>query len=253
MNQSILVNQEDALEDFLDQLLDESDDSKSTDVSQEAVLQTVETASETEVEPQPEAAQASEPEDITPPVLDEKPNEAASEQVRIAMELADDGGHDRIPVIPDWGLRPFQAMVFKVFNLSLAIPVTELGGVIEWQPEKGNEGMLKIGEKEHNQQQLTIIDLASLITTPDWQERLNLQVPEERISRVILINDGKLGLACDSVHEVLTLQPERIRWRSTKTRRQWLAGTILDDLIVVLDVGSTSKIVMALLEQADKG
>jgi len=155
------------------------------------------------------------------------------------------GQGERVPIIPHWGTAVFQAMVFKVGELSLAIPLVELVGVVEWRSEQVEQegvGGLCLGQYRHDGHAVTLIDTAGLIfsgshhrASPDLTSR------SEKL-RIILIDNGNIGLLCDEVHEVISLQPAQVNWRSARTRRKWLAGTVMSQLIAVLDTHTTTEI-----------
>jgi len=61
------------------------------------------------------------------------------------------------------------------------------------------------------------------------------------VNKIILMDEGKWGLACDDIGEVITLQNTDVRWRTAEGRRTWLAGTVSDRLCALLDTDSLSK------------
>jgi purine-binding chemotaxis protein CheW len=52
---------------------------------------------------------------------------------------------------------------------------------------------------------------------------------------VVFIADGTWGLACDELAQVVTLRPDEVRWRTSRTRRRWLAGTVIEHMCALLD------------------
>lgn len=243
MTQPLLVEQHEALSDFLEELLTEEAEPQAAETELEPPTME-ETEARPDALPQPLASETAQADDsasqsrLTPP----------AGELLDAASFEEDG---RIPVIPDWGLQAFQAMVFKVCDLSLAVPLPMLEGVVEWRA--GAEGGICLGEYQHKGRPVTVIDMARLIFTPGQLADIGRTDARQRVTRIILINEGPYALACDSVHEVLTLPAERVRWRSTRTRRQWLAGTMLEEMMVLLDTDSTAKIISDMIGQAAKG
>lgn len=233
MSQPLLVAQHEALTDFLDDLLMEnaddshSESSAAADLSDEAKAATLST-------------------DPSQPIPSETAETGLSDAVNSGNALPPFTADGRIPVLPDWGLHAFQAMVFKVGELSLAIALTELAGVIEWRAAPSASGLC-LGHYQHDDQPVCVVDLARLIFAGNRFDDLIKTDARQRVTRIILTNNAKWGLACDAVYEVITIQPAQVNWRSTRTRRQWLAGTLLDEMIVVLDVESTAKILSTML------
>jgi purine-binding chemotaxis protein CheW len=139
---------------------------------------------------------------------------------------------------PPWAENEFQALLFKVGGLTLAVPLIELSGIQEWEKEKvtpmpGHVSWY-LGLMQYRGRTVPVIDTAELVLPPDKLERLQL-APAERIQRVVFIDDGRWGLACDEVAEVITLEPEQVRWRSDRTKRRWLAGTVIEHMCAIID------------------
>lgn len=253
MSQSVLVPQNEALTNFLEDLL--AEDTEDSNLSIDEFLDNSLDESESITEPPVESELTADAVPVIEPEPVLKTTEAVmTEPVSPDHSLPPSMDNGRTPVLPDWGLKPFQAMIFKVGQLSLAIPVTELEGVIEWKPERltGPVGSgLCLGHYPHDGQLVSVIDIAQLVFAGSELDDSIQSPASQRITRIILIDNLKLGLAVDAVFEMITIRPTRVNWRSTRTRRQWLAGTMLDDMIVVLDAKSTAKILSGML--ADSG
>jgi len=263
MTQHLLADQQAALSNFLDELLteDEVENLSSDEVEASVNVQASATdpsppsnpdvGNETDSESDTESLDA---QDVSsPPAETEEEalfDAADADMVLEQVMSADDG---RVPILPEWGIQPFQAMVFKLGALSLAIPMNALAGVIEWkqgQLDTSASKGLYLGLYPHMDRQIRVVDTAQLVFA-DSAFDVSSGDAEQRLSRIILMNNEDLGLAVDSVHEVITIQPTRVNWRSVRTRRQWLAGTMLDDMIVVLDAQSATKIITDMLHRAE--
>ena len=219
-----LVNQNEALMDFLDDLLTEAPDSPEL---------------EEQLEPHNEVAEI----DALAKPSSEIPQQAVVEPPPPAPDIEDATG--RKLIIPDWGRQPFAAMVFKVRDLSLAIPVQELAGVIDWQAARVEQqagAMLLLGQTDYAGQAVKVVDTARFIFPDSKLAALAEQGGQHKLSRIVLINNGKIGLACDEVYELIDIQPSQVTWRSELTRRKWLAGTMLEEMIVLLDSATTADI-----------
>ena len=244
MTRPLLVEQHEALSDFLDDLLSE-------EVPGPEEAPSVSTTSQADVPEVSEPPQVSEQQ----PVMAQQVSETAIVGSSApAVILPDFSTYDRVPVIPDWGLQAFQVMVFKVGELSLAVPLVELAGVLEWpvslqSTDKSHE--MCLGTYRHEGQDIRVVDTARLVFSERDYQGLYLAGSSPRNTRIILINKGKLGLACDSVQEVINVQPTRIKWRSTQTRRQWLAGTMLEEMLAILDTRSATIIITEILGMSE--
>lgn len=138
---------------------------------------------------------------------------------------------------PEWGLGVFQAMLFKVGGLTLAVPLIELSGVQEWVAEQvtpmPGHAAWYLGLVDYRGHSVPVVDTAQLVLPADRLS--NLAPLSERIQRIVFIGEGRWGLACDGVAEVITLQPDQVRWRSARTQRRWLAGTVIEQMCALLD------------------
>lgn len=225
MTQQVMVEQQAALMDFLDDLLSEEP--------------------ETGALPEEPAPQGDSPSDTPLAQANGVFPEFETTVVKSPAAWSPDG---RIPIIPDWAGQTFQAMVFKVGELSLAIPLTELAGVLEWRPELLDTGLATgvcLGRYPHAGQSVSVIDTARFIFPEQQLPFLSTPDSNRRLTRMILINKGKIGLVCHTVFELIDIDPQQVSWRSDKTRRQWLAGTMLAQLIAILDARTTAEILAA--------
>lgn len=138
---------------------------------------------------------------------------------------------------PEWADEPFQALLFKLSGLSMAIPLIELDGILEWPDlltPLPNRSPWYLGLLDNRGKTLPVIELAQLVLPQKLRDK-NAADGAVGLNRIILIGDSNWGIACDSVSEVITLQPDEVRWRSSRTKRKWLAGTVIDHMCALLD------------------
>ncbi len=216
----VLVDEKLALSLFLDSLLREPVEVPvvETEIATEIPVQTPVTV----IEEAP-AAVVVEVEPVTS-VVEETVLETALE------EEATDAGSD-------WG-EEFQVMLFKVAGLTLAVPLDGLNGVVEWKDdlaEMPGHAEFYLGILQHLGQRIPVVETASLVFPPEKLASLAVAEPLDRITRIVLIDEGRWGLAVDSVEEVITLQHDKVRWRSERTRRKWLLGTVVDHMCALID------------------
>jgi len=132
----------------------------------------------------------------------------------------------------------FQVMLFKVAGLTLAVPLDGLNGVVEWKDdlaEMPGHADFYLGILQHLGQRIPVVEMASLVFPAEKLKSLNVPAPRDRITRIVLIDEGRWGLAVDSVEEVITLQQDQVRWRSERTQRKWLLGTVIDHMCALID------------------
>ncbi|QEP43191.1 chemotaxis protein CheW [Ectothiorhodospiraceae bacterium BW-2] len=140
--------------------------------------------------------------------------------------------------IPVWGESRFQALLFKVAGLTLAVPLVELSGVQEWEPEALTimPGHIDwyLGIINHRGRRIPVIDTA-LFVLPENRKQRAKATQSERLQRIVYIDNNRWGLACDEVSDVISLEPQSIRWRSNRTSRKWLAGTVIEKMCAIID------------------
>jgi len=142
---------------------------------------------------------------------------------------------------------PFQALVFKVAGLSLAIKLVDLNGVLEWNESKVTEmpghSKFYMGLFQYLGKSIPVVDTARLVFPEDKLKSLSADKPTERVSRVLLIDDGKWGLACDEVAEVIDLGREDVKWRQQRSARKWMAGTVIQHMCALIDATGFSEMI----------
>lgn len=205
----------------------------------------VEARTETETRVQPESVPVKAPpehktEVKRPPVETPAPvvTETAEAEVQTAPE--EKTTTDR----PDWSEEPFECLIFTVAGLKLAVPLVLLGAIHrledddEIRPIPGSPRWY-MGIRPDQDQNLRVVDSAEWIMAG--------RVPEgarENYRFVIRLDDSEWGLACDEVAQSFTLRPEEVRWRTGRSRRPWLAGTVIDHMCALIDVRAMANLLV---------
>jgi len=154
-------------------------------------------------------------------------------------EIEDDKEDTPSDELPEWCKHEFQAMLFKVAGLTLAVPLIDLNGVVECNLDDisamPGHADFYFGLMKHLDKNVPLVDTARFVLPADKLTTLLADDPASRITRAVLIQDSQYGLACDEVNEILTLSPEEVRWRSQRTQRRWLAGTVIEHMCALID------------------
>ncbi len=143
---------------------------------------------------------------------------------------------------PDWAGDDFQCLTFTVAGLTLAAPLERLNGIVQWPGElTGLPGYADwfMGLLPNRGQNVRVIDTAQIVM-PDGRMPDSRPVLE-RVRFVVLIDDGRWGLAADAIAQVLTLSRDGVRWRGEGGKRPWLAGTAVAQMCAVLDIDNLSE------------
>ncbi|MGP4844912.1 chemotaxis protein CheW [Marinobacter sp. 1Y8] len=139
---------------------------------------------------------------------------------------------------PDWAESAFECLIFRVAGLQLAVPLVLLGAIHPMEAElheipgrpRWFMGMMPFGGRN-----LRVVDTAEWVMAG--------RVPAEAREGyrfVIRLDDSDWGLACDNVAQSFRLHPDDVKWRSERSRRPWLAGTVIDQMCALLDVRAMS-------------
>ena len=188
----------------------------------------VETEARTIVEAEPEVIEA--PLIVELPVETPQPVTSAKIEVQAAAETEEEP-------IPDWATEAFQCLLFKVSGLTLAVPLVKLSSVIPWTDkivETPNQTDWYLGLVNNLGRNVKVIDTA-LMVLPENRRQTIATEPRERFSHILLVDENRWGLACDSIGEVIWLTNDKVKWRKNKKQRPWLAGTSLQHLCAIMD------------------
>jgi len=162
---------------------------------------------------------------------------------KIAQSLDADKPVEKDPEIicPDWAQSRFQCLSFQVAGVTLAAPLEMLDGIVELNEpitELPGYAPWVMGLLPNRGKNVQVVDIAKIIIPDD--RRASIAPANERTKYLVLIDDGKFGLAADSISEVLSLDPDDVRWRPANSRRPWLAGTVVDKMCALLEITELS-------------
>jgi len=138
---------------------------------------------------------------------------------------------------PDWAQNTFQCLSFQVAGVTLAAPLEKLNGIVELAEEiteLPGYAPWVVGLLPNRGQNVQVVDIAQIIM-PDEGRATSVPI-SERMKFIILLEDGKFGMAVDSISQVLNLEPDEVRWRSEQSKRPWLAGTVIEKMCALLEI-----------------
>jgi len=141
---------------------------------------------------------------------------------------------------PIWAQERFECLLFSVAGLQLAVPLVSLGGVYKiekhFTPLIGRASWF-MGLYRHENRNVRVIDTAKVVM-PDRASRAT----EEGYHYIIRLGGNNWGMACDSVQEAIRLEPSEVKWRTERSKRAWLAGTVIKHMCALLDADTLSEI-----------
>ena len=139
--------------------------------------------------------------------------------------------------MPEWSQNEFQALFFKVDQLILAAPLTELLRTIKInrQPSKiPGQPSWFMGLLDQHDSRIGVLDTGQLVFGKSRGSQRDLE--QNPFKSILISQDGRWGLACDEILSISKLQPEKVRWRTMREKRPWLIGTVIEELTAVIDV-----------------
>ncbi|MFQ5643416.1 MAG: chemotaxis protein CheW [Thiogranum sp.] len=140
--------------------------------------------------------------------------------------------------VPEWATTRFQALLFEVAGLTLAVPLIKLKGVLPnengFTPMPGHSPLF-LGIVPYQGINARAVDTARFILPPDRAAQLDSDA-EARSAHLVMIDEGRWALACNSIGEVIELEADDVKWRGANGKRAWLAGTVIEQMCALLDI-----------------
>lgn len=227
---------EDVMEEYLAALLTEDQPPAEDTVQKQAVARLLEgvkpelpkvTPPVKEAPPVPEVK-------VTPPIQTPKITEPETvTQPEMQTEQGAGGGDADINDRVIQG--NFQSLFFNVAGLTLAVPLTELGGIHNLEkpgPLFGKPDWF-MGVMLHREEKLNVVDTAKWVMPEKCNEILEDSI---KYQYLIMLGDSGWGLACEELVNTVTLQSEDVKWRDVGGKRPWLAGMVKEKMCAMLDV-----------------
>ena len=140
-----------------------------------------------------------------------------------------------------WREQPFEALLFDVAGLTLAVPLVSLGTIhaldAEITPLFGQPDWF-LGILPTVGGNLKVLDTARWVMPERYTDAL-----QEGLRFVISVEGYDWGLAVHGVSRSIKLTPDQVKWRSQQGKRPWLAGTVIDQMCALLDVSALAGLI----------
>jgi purine-binding chemotaxis protein CheW len=156
---------------------------------------------------------------------------------QVFIEQANQAKIHPLSVMPEWAQQEFQALFFKVDHLILATPLTELSRTIKIERRISKipgQPSWFIGLLDDQDSRIGVLDTGQLIFGKLRGSRRDLE--HKPFQRILITEDKRWGLACDEILSIGKLQPEKVRWRTSRQKKPWLIGTVIDELTAIVDL-----------------
>ncbi|SHM99154.1 CheW domain-containing protein [Phytopseudomonas punonensis] len=143
---------------------------------------------------------------------------------------------------PDWAEEPFECLLFDVAGLTLAVPLVCLGSIY---PLAGQDLTPLFGQPDwflgilpSQSGNLKVLDTARWVMPDRYRDDFR-----EGLQYVISVQGYEWGLAVHQVSRSIRLNPDEIKWRSQRSQRPWLAGTVIEHMCALLDVAALAELI----------
>ncbi len=236
-----------ALQSYLDGLLQDAAielaDSVSQDEFQAAVLEEQLRDTRQSQPPRLEIVQPAPPPVVEAPLT--MPSVPTLEPV-VELEVAPPLPSEPVGAVPDahpgWGEEPFECLLFDVAGLTLAVPLVCLGSIY---PLAGQELTPLFGQPDwflgilpSQSGNLKVLDTARWVMPDRYRDDFR-----EGLQYVISVQGYEWGLAVHQVSRSIRLDPSEVKWRTQRSQRPWLAGTVIEHMCALVDVTALAELI----------
>ncbi|MCQ8104983.1 chemotaxis protein CheW [Methylomonas sp. SURF-2] len=142
-----------------------------------------------------------------------------------------------LSIMPEWAQHEFQALFFKVEHLILATPLTELSRTIKIDRKPGKipgQPSWFMGLLDENDSRIGVLDTGQLLFGKLRGSQRDLET--NPFKSILITRDKRWGLACDEILSIGKLMPDKVRWRTSRQRKPWLIGTVIEELTAIIDL-----------------
>lgn len=152
--------------------------------------------------------------------------------------------------IPEWGQQPFKSLLVKLAGMDLMIPamtvsfIEKINRKITRTPleVEACKGIITLREKS-----IVVIDLLSLISENiASDDSTPLQVEENNFNYVLVMEEASYALACEDVSQMITLEPEDVRWNNAAFNNPMFSGVVPEYLCPIINLVGLNKQVSAM-------
>ncbi len=142
-----------------------------------------------------------------------------------------------LAIMPRYAKEEFSALFFKVGHLILAVPLIDLGRTVRFDSKLTSipqQPIWFMGLKLDQNKKIGVLNMAYLIHGRSKAEKRSYA--EQPFKNIILTEDTNWGFACDEILSIKKITPNQVRWRTDRKKRAWLVGTIIEELVVLVDI-----------------
>lgn len=143
---------------------------------------------------------------------------------------------------PVWAQERFDVLLFTVSGLTLAVPLIALGQIQPLTDELTSlfgQADWFMGLLPTPRGRIRTVNTAKFVMPERYDESF------ERTAKYVISIDGlPWGLAVDKLNQPMSLDPNDVKWRTERSRRPWLAGTVKEHMCALLDIPRMGQLLM---------
>ncbi len=141
---------------------------------------------------------------------------------------------------PKWAQDRFDALLFDVAGLTLAVPLVALGQIVpinkDVTPIFGQADWF-MGLLPTALGKLRVVNTALFVMPEKYSDAFL-----ESAAYAISLDGVSWALAVDKVNQPISLDPNEIKWRGERSRRPWLAGTVKSAMCALIDIPNMARL-----------
>lgn len=172
--------------------------------------------------------------------VDTETVQLTDEAVQENVEQADSWGDTGRPL---WAENDFDCLLFEVQGLKLGLPLVSLGSIhpldhdaISAMPGQSN---CFLGTATVLGQQFNVVDTAQMVM-PERADPAKCK----QYRYLVTLDHSRWALAVSVIDVAKRFNPDDVHWRSHRTQRPWLAGTIRAQMVALMDPQALSELLV---------
>lgn len=124
-----------------------------------------------------------------------------------------------------------ECSIFNITGLNIAVPVSSLREILEQTTLINSHSQAGIcaGTINHNNETIDVIDIEYLVMNKNRDCK-------QKPTSVALLKGSSTGFIYDQRLDKQTIISEQVHWRDANSQRVWLAGTVAQQGLALLDI-----------------
>lgn len=152
-------------------------------------------------------------------------------------------------------LESVELLFFSIDGHKLAVPVKDLKGVIDVEQNSlinlPESKPYTIGYIHYQGKNIPVNDIYWALNSHGSLMPPKENHAQEIINHVIIFGDERMGIPCEEVFNITTVQKEKIKWRKSRPKQRWFKGIHTEDMSVILSVTEIKRLFLRAYKTLD--